>query len=155
MIIQHILTPERTLSGVLGVSKKKTLEFIAETLSKEVPVINASELFEALVTREHLGTTGVGNGVALPHCRFKACPEPTGLFIRLEEPIDFDSIDRSPVDLVFALIVPDGDNQQHLEILQSLAERFSAQNILDQLRGAPDAMNLFEIITADSPLTGS
>lgn len=149
MIIQRILTPERTHCGVPGVSKKKTLQLIAEHFSNEVPAINSSELFEALITRERLGTTGLGQGVALPHCRFKTCPEPTGVFMRLEEPIDFDSVDRAPVDLVFALIVPDGDNQEHLEILKSLAERFHNPDILKQFREAPGAAGMFRIITAE------
>ena len=150
MIIQRILTPERTHCGVPGVSKKKALQIIAEILSNEIPAMNTSDLFEALITRERLGTTGLGQGVALPHCRVKTCPEPTGLFMRLEEPIDFDSVDRAPVNLVFALIVPDGDNQEHLEILQSLAERFHNPEILEQLREAPDADSMFRIITAES-----
>ena len=149
MIIQHILTPGRTHSDVPGVSKKKTLESIAQFLSNEVPAINPAELFSALITRERLGTTGLGQGVALPHCRFKHCPEPTGLFLRLEKPIDFDSVDRRPVDLVFALIVPDGDNEEHLQILRSLAEKFHSPSTLRQLRDAPDAETLFEIITSE------
>lgn len=149
MIIQHILTPGRTFCDVPGVSKKKVLESIAETLSKEVPAINANELFEALVARERLGTTGLGHGIALPHCRFKPCPGPTGLFARLEEPIDFDAVDREPVDLVFALIVPEGDNQEHLDVLKSLAERFNVEEIRHQLRQAEDAEAMFEIITSE------
>lgn len=149
MIIQHILTPGRTLCDVSGVSKKKVLESIAETLSREVPAINASELFEALVARERLGTTGLGHGIALPHCRLKSCPEPVGLFARLEEPIDFDAVDREPVDLVFALIVPEGDHQKHLEILKSLAERFNAEDIRNRLRQAEGVEAIFEIITTE------
>ena len=149
MIIQHILTPGRTFCDASGVSKKKVLESIAETLSKEVPAINASELFEALVARERLGTTGLGHGIALPHCRFKSCPEPTGLLARLEEPIDFDAVDREPVDLVFALIVPEGDHQKHLEILKNLAERFNNEDIRNQLRQAENAEAMFEIMNAE------
>ncbi|MGB1271281.1 MAG: PTS sugar transporter subunit IIA, partial [Endozoicomonas sp.] len=93
MIINHILTPERTFHGVHGVSKKKILEFIAERISSEVPAINAKELFEALIARERLGTTGLGNGIAIPHCRGKACPAPIGLFMRLDEPVDYDAVD--------------------------------------------------------------
>ncbi len=113
-----------------GASKKKILEYIADRISSEVPEINAKELFEALVSRERLGTTGLGSGVAIPHCRCKACPEPVGLFIRLAEPVDFDSVDRKPVDLVFALIVPEGENQEHLEILKALAEKFHSEALL-------------------------
>lgn len=146
MIIHRILTPERTLDGVHGVSKKKILEFIAERISIEVPEINAKELFEALISRERLGTTGLGEGIAIPHCRCKACPEPVGLFIRLAEPVDFDSVDRKPVDLVFALIVPEGENQEHLEILKALAERFHSSSVLKNMRSAHDTPTLYHSI---------
>lgn len=143
-MIHRILTPERTLDGVHGASKKKILEYIADRISSEVPEINAKELFEALVSRERLGTTGLGSGVAIPHCRCKACPEPVGLFIRLAEPVDFDSVDRKPVDLVFALIVPEGENQEHLEILKALAEKFHSEALLHTIRQAADAQTLYK-----------
>ena len=101
MIIHRILTPERTLKGVQGVSKKKILEFVADRISHDVPEINAKDLFEALISRERLGTTGLGNKIAIPHCRCKACPEPVGLFMRLAEPVDFDSVDQQPLCIGF------------------------------------------------------
>ncbi|WP_257265627.1 PTS IIA-like nitrogen regulatory protein PtsN [Endozoicomonas sp. ONNA2] len=150
MIIHRILTPERTLDGVHGASKKKILQFIAQRISNEAPEINAKELFEALVARERLGTTGLGNGVAIPHCRCKACPKPIGLFIRLAQPVDFDAVDREPVDLVFALIVPEGENQEHLEILQALAERFHSKPLLQKMRSVPEAGSLYKFIVGNS-----
>ena len=149
MMIHRILTPERTLDGVHGASKKKILEFIAERISSDVPEINAKELFEALVARERLGTTGLGEGIAIPHCRCKACPSPIGLFIRLAEPVDFDSVDRKPVDLVFALIVPEGENQEHLEILKALAERFHSTALLEKIRSASATELLYQFIAGD------
>ena len=148
MIIENILTPERALHGVQGVSKKKILETIAEQISDHVPAINAKDLFNSLINRERLGTTGLGGGVALPHCRSKACPEPTGLFIRLAEPVDFDAVDREPVDLIFALIVPEESTQEHLNILQALAQRFSDDYLISQIRSATSSEALFQILTA-------
>ena len=147
MLIHRILTPERTLDGVHGVSKKKILEFIADRISSEVLEINAKELFEALVGRERIGTTGLGEGVAIPHCRCKACPEPVGLFMRLAEPVDFDSVDKKPVDLVFALIVPEDENQEHLEILKTLAERFHSALMLQKIRAATNTGMLYRCIS--------
>lgn len=148
MTIENILTPERTLCGVHGASKKKVLETVAEKISQQVPAINALELFNSLICRERLGTTGLGKGIALPHCRSKACQEPTGLFIRLSEPVDFDSVDREPVDLVFALIVPEESAQEHLNLLQALAERFSSEALLTRMREAESPEQLFEIMIA-------
>ncbi len=147
-IITQILTPERTLCGVRGPSKKKILERIAELISEEVPAINAKDLFNALVVRERLGTTGLGKGIAIPHCRIKSCPEPIGLFLQLDEPVDFDAVDREPVDLVFALIVPDGENQTHLQILKDLAIRFQSDERLQKMRLAANKEALYQTFTS-------
>ena len=148
MIIQQILTPGRTHMGVPAASKKKILERVAEHISNDVPTINSAELFDALITRERLGTTGLGKGIAIPHCRFKSCPEPTGLFFQMAQTVDYDAIDRQPIDLVFALIVPDGDNQEHLQILQSLAERFHSEKVVQALRDATSESELYNILTS-------
>ena len=137
--------------GAFAASKKKILELIAEEFSTKVPTINSAELFDAFITRERLGTTGLGKGIAIPHCRFKSCPEPTGLFLRMEHPVDYDAVDRQPVDLVFALIVPDGDNQEHLQILQSLAECFHSDTLVTKLRQATSESALYEILTGSEP----
>ena len=145
MMIQDILTSERTLLGVPATSKKKVLELVAEQVSEYVPTVNATELFDALIARERLGTTGLGKGVAIPHCRLKSCIEPIGLFFRMEQPVDFDAVDRLPVDLIFALIVPDGDQQEHLNLLKALAERFSDELFVQTLRRAVNALSLIHI----------
>jgi len=146
MIIHRILTPGRTFDGVQGGSKKKILEFIAKHISSDFPEINNSELFDALVARERIGTTGLGAGVAIPHCRCKDCPQPIGLFIRLAEPVDFDAVDREPVDLVFALVVPEGEDQEHLEILKALAERFHSPAVLERMRTV-DSEALYQFVS--------
>ena len=148
MIIENILSPECTLDGVQGISKKKILETIAEHISEQVPEVNAKDLFNNLISRERLGTTGLGRGVAIPHCRSKSCPQPTGLFLRLSEPVDFDAVDKEPVDLVFALIVPEESTQEHLDILQALATRFSDDFLLKNMRSAQSSEALFQILTA-------
>lgn len=147
MIIDTILPPERTLCGVHGVSKKKTLETVADLISEAVPAINAKELFASLVARERLGTTGLGNGIALPHCRNKSCTEPIGLFMQLAEPIEFGAVDQKPVDLVFALVVPEEATQEHLEILKTLARLFQSRILLNRMREARSADRLYDCIT--------
>ncbi len=146
MIIHRILTPGRTFDGVQGGSKKKILEFIATHISSDIPEINTEELFDALLARERISTTGLGAGVAIPHCRCKYCPQPVGLFIRLAEPVDFDAVDREPVDLVFALVVPEGEEQEHLDILKALAERFHSSATLEKIRSV-DGEALYQCIS--------
>ncbi len=148
MIIENVLTPERILCDAQGASKKKVLEVIAENISRHVPAINGKDLFNSLVSREKLGTTGLGSGIALPHCRIKACQEPTGFLVRLAEPVNYDSVDKQPVDLLFALVVPEENTQEHLTILQALAERFQSTELLAELRSAESPQKLFELITA-------
>lgn len=147
MIIENILTPARTLYRARGNSKKKILELIATIISVEVSVIDGKELFSSLISRERLGTTGLGNGFALPHCRNKYCKSPAGVFIRLAEPVDFDAIDKQPVDLVFALVVPEEKNPQlHLDILKALAHRFQSNEFMNKLRTANNLDELYGII---------
>ena len=147
MIIEKILTPARTLGTVRSSSKKKILELIATTISEDVPAINGKDLFASLVSRERLGTTALGKGVAIPHCRNKTCTEPTGLFIQLELPVDFEAVDSQPVDLIFALVVPeDNDPQAHLNILKALAGRFQSDTLSSKLRGAASRDALYNTL---------
>ncbi|MRI34130.1 PTS fructose transporter subunit IIA [Endozoicomonas sp. OPT23] len=148
MIIEKVITPERILCDAQGASKKKVLELIAESISEQVPAINGKDLFNSFVCREKLGTTGLGDGIALPHCRSKACQEPTGFMVRLAEPVNYDAVDKQPVDLLFALVVPEESTQEHLNILQALAERFHSSELLASLRSATTPQQLFELITA-------
>ncbi|WBA88479.1 PTS sugar transporter subunit IIA [Endozoicomonas sp. GU-1] len=135
------------MTGCTGPAKRKSWNLSLNASAAKPPKINAKELFEALVARERLGTTGLGDGVAIPHCRCKACPEPIGLFIRLAEPVDFDAVDREPVDLVFALIVPEGENQEHLEILRALAGRFHSALTLQKIRSATNTTMLYRTMS--------
>jgi len=149
MIIRDILTPARTLCGVrAGVSKKKVLEIISGLISEERPSIKAKYLLTSLISRERLGTTGIGEGVALPRCRSKACTSPIGLFLRLMKPIDFESIDQKPVDLIFALIVPEDNTGKHVEILRVLANLFKSGYLLNKMREADSPAELYDCITS-------
>jgi PTS system nitrogen regulatory IIA component len=98
-----------------------------------------------LIAREKLGSTGLGEGIAIPHCRIENCSQPTGILLTLAEPIDFDSPDNQPVDLVFALLVPAEAHQQHLDTLAGLARLFSQPDFCDSLRNAQDRAELFSL----------
>ena len=105
-------------------SKKKALQAISDIAAENYPEYDANKIFELLIERERLGSTGIGHGVALPHGRLKGCEEPIGIFISLAEGVDFDAIDAEPVTLLFALLVPEHSTQEHLEILARLADFF-------------------------------
>lgn len=148
MSLRNILAPGHALFGVQGASKKRTLEYIANIISQRQPDLDTKELFNKLVTREKLGSTGLGGGFALPHCRVAGCEKPQAVFLKLSEPIDFDSVDRQPVDLVFALVVPEHETEKHLDFLRQIAEQFSDASLCEALRSADSSESLYRLLTA-------
>ncbi len=145
--MREILTPARTACQVPGVSKKRLFETIARIISDDQPSLDYEEVFAHLIAREKLGSTGLGQGIAIPHCRLDSCPRPIGTLVTLEQGIDFDAPDEQPVDLLFALLVPGEANQQHLDILAEVARLFQKADFCRQLRAARDAQSLFELAT--------
>ncbi len=150
MEVLSILSPRRVLCGVQGGSKKRTLETLARHIAEDIPTLSADDLFSSLVARERLGSTGIGHGIAIPHCRLANCTGTLGALITLQDPVDFDAIDGNPVDIIFALLVPDEANDEHLQILAGLAERLSQPEYLEALRGADSNQALFEAAVHES-----
>lgn len=148
MNIERLLSPDCVLAGVPGDSKKRVLELIARTLAEVHPVLDEEETFDRLIERERLGSTGVGEGVAIPHCRLPNCCDTVGVLIQLDNAINFDAIDNQPVDLLFALVVPEEAAEAHLEALQAVAENFSKADFRDRLRAASDNKSLYETAIA-------
>jgi len=145
MSIISLLSPERTLQHVEGGSKKRILEFVSNIIAESNGSIVAEDLFSGLISRERLGSTGIGEGVAIPHCRLAGITEAIGALIHLSEPIDFDAIDNRPVDLLFFLLVPEEACEEHLNILGKLAESFSQEAIREQLRKADSNTHLLQV----------
>lgn len=127
-------------------SKKKALENLSEILSESLMSAPAEQIFEHLVARERLGSTGLGAGVALPHSRLADIQEPIGALITLATPIDYDSPDEQPVDIIFCLLVPEDANEEHLKLLAELAELFTEANMCDQIRDATSASEILNLI---------
>lgn len=148
MQIASILSPERVLHRAHGGSKKRTLEHLATAICQSLPDLHIGDVLDGLVAREKLGSTGLGAGIAIPHCRLAACDKPYGAIATLQEGIDFDAIDGDPVDILFVLLVPQEACDEHLQILAELAKRFSDSAFCDSLRNAEDCDALFTAITA-------
>lgn len=144
MDISSILSPSRSICNVTGVSKKRVLEQTAKIIADDYPAMSADDLFRELITRERLGSTGIGQGIAIPHCRVSNCPRAVGALMTLSEPIDFESVDDRPVDIVFALLVPDEAHKKHLQTLASLAQVFSSEDNLNSLRDSLSNEELFQ-----------
>ncbi|PJE80847.1 Nitrogen regulatory protein [invertebrate metagenome] len=149
MPINNLLTPARILCDVRGASKKKILEHIALRISEEFPDVNPRELLCRFVHRERLGTTVLDSGIALPHCRSKCCPAPVGLFIKLNTPIDFNTTTHTLVDLVFALVVPEEETQNHINLLKQLVTRLQSQKLLHDIRVTSSPEEIYRRLIAD------
>ena len=145
MQLEEILTPERCLCSIDGVSKKRILKKISELVSENYSALEAGEVFNALMAREQLGSTGLGNGIAIPHCRVAPCKQIIGALITLEKPIDFDAVDGKPVDLLFALVVPEEKTDEHVKTLGGLATLFNDEDFCYTLRHTHDSEDLYNI----------
>ena len=139
MNIVDLLTPERVLSCDDIGSKKRLLEQLSELLAGSSPQLSQHEVFDALLNREKLGSTGLGKGVAIPHGRMAGLEKPLCAFIRLGNPVDFDAADGQTVDLVFSLLVPEDSTEEHLQVLSTIAEIFSNPGICSALRQCADS----------------
>lgn len=146
MELSRILKPEAVkVFGTLS-SKKRLFQDLGE-IAAAAYGLRASEVVEALQERENLGPTGVGHGVALPHARLSGLDHVVGAFLRLEKPLDFDAVDRQPVDLVFALFAPQESGVDHLKALALVSRTLRDETICAKLRANDDAGTLHALLT--------
>ncbi|HEB54716.1 MAG TPA: PTS IIA-like nitrogen-regulatory protein PtsN [Gammaproteobacteria bacterium] len=146
MQLSDLLSEDRIVCDVNAHSKKRALEALSQLLAQNQIYVTAGDIFDSLLSRERLGSTGIGYGVAIPHGRVKNTPQASGAFIRLSDGIDFDAIDRQPVDLIFALLVPEESTDEHLAILSELAGLFNEQSFRDSLRQARNEHEIYSLI---------
>ena len=147
MDINRLIAPERVICLDQISSKKRLLETLGQLLSQGAINLDPTDIFNKLIERERLGSTGLGHGVALPHGRLGTNASTVGAFIKLNTPVDFDSTDGKPTDLIFALLVPEAHTEEHLQILASLAGMFSDSDFCSQLRACDNNEALFKLIS--------
>ena len=145
MQLEDILTPGRCLCAIEGYSKKRLFYRISELIADDAPGVDAEAVFHALMAREQLGSTGLGHGIAIPHCRVEGCTEVLGVLVTLGEAIDFDAMDDRPVDLLFFLVVPDAKDDDHVRALAAVAALFSDGDFCFTLRNTGDADDLYTV----------
>ena len=145
MPLLEFLTPEAVVPAMRVPGKKQALQEIA---AKAAVLTGQSEraILEILLQREKLGSTGVGNGVAIPHGKLAKLANVFGLFARLERPVDFEALDGQPVDLIFLLLAPEGAGADHLKALARVARLLRDQDIARKLRESRDAEALFAVL---------
>ncbi len=144
--IADLITEDCIACDIEASSKKRSLELLSELVARRSEAMTPTAIFNKLISREKLGSTGLGYGVALPHARMEGSDTAAAAFIKLREGIDFDAFDRQPVDLLFALVVPEHFTEEHLQILARLAEMFSDSALCKQLRDCRDAGSLHALL---------
>lgn len=147
MDLKQLISSDSVVCNADVNSKKRALELMGELLSKKSDPPKPLEIFQQLTERENLGSTSLGHGVALPHARTSLCKKATGVFLKLDHGIDFDSPDKQPTDLLFALMVPEDYTDEHLEILSTLAGLFNEESFCESLRSASTPAELHNTLT--------
>jgi nitrogen PTS system EIIA component len=148
MSLSDLLAPGAVVPALKVNSKKQVLQEISERAAA-LTGIGEREIFDILLQRERLGSTGVGNGIAIPHGKLARLPGIFGLFARLERPIDFEAIDGQPVDLVFLLLAPETAGADHLRALSRIARILRDPQVVAKLRGTRDAQALHAILCSE------
>ncbi|HEY5337715.1 MAG TPA: PTS IIA-like nitrogen regulatory protein PtsN [Rhizomicrobium sp.] len=146
MEIIDLLVPDAVLPSLKAQGKKQLLQELAERAAV-LTSLPERRIFETLIERERLGSTGMGQGIAIPHGRIAGLPKIVGLFARMETPIAYDAVDNQPVDLVFLLLAPEGAGADHLKALARVSRLLRNQATCDKLRAAKEAPVLFALLT--------
>ncbi|VAW72137.1 PTS IIA-like nitrogen-regulatory protein PtsN [hydrothermal vent metagenome] len=144
MDICELIDSNRISCNAHEKSKKRALEHVSKLLASSTPNLTSEEIFSSLIERERLGSTGVGHGVALPHGRLHGREQAVAAFIKLEQAVDYDSIDNEPVDLLYALLVPDHFTDEHLKIISQLASLFNDADFRQQLRCCENPEQIYQ-----------
>ena len=146
MQISDLLSPEGVLPSLKVKDKKQLLQQLADRAS-QITRVPQSRILETLIERERLGTTGVGQGIAIPHGRLTEIKKITGIFAKLETPIEYEAVDNQPVELVFMLLAPEGAGADHLKALARVSRLLRNQTACDKLRKTTSSEALYAILT--------
>jgi len=145
MSISSLLATNRIFTHTEISSKKRLLEFISEQAAKDLSLVQ-NKIYHKLLERERLGSTGLGKGIAVPHARLDHISDAHAYFFNLQQPINYDAIDKQKVDLIFVLFIPEESTEEHLQILASLAKIFSQKPVTDKIRNSQSADDIIQII---------
>lgn len=146
MPLLEFLSPEAVAPALRVGGKKHALQELSAQAAK-LTGLDEREIFETLLQRERLGSTGIGEGIAIPHGKLAKLDRLVGLMARLEKPIDFEALDEQPVDILFLLLAPEGAGADHLKALARVARALREPGILERIRAARDAAALYAVLT--------
>lgn len=150
MQLTDILTLDCTQCAVQDASKKKILETVSQLIAPKLAGISRHEVFENLLQRERLGSTGIGLGIAIPHGRLEKATRPVAVLLTVQSPVDFDAIDNQPVDIVFALLVPENEPEQHLQTLSDVARKLNNKDCCRGLRKSTNDKELYQLFVEEN-----
>ncbi|MFQ6004741.1 MAG: PTS sugar transporter subunit IIA [Woeseia sp.] len=148
MILEELISPGSVLCNVHARSKKHALEILSELLANPNPDIANEEIFAKLIERERLGCTSLDRGIAFPHCRISGAQNSCGALMKLSEPVDFDSLDGVPVDLIFGLILPKVLDDSHYADIDTVTGYLTNETLAARLRSAISSSELYEALFA-------
>lgn len=146
MEIQELITPGSVVANLRVANKRQALQELARRAAT-LTNVDEHRIFETLLEREQLGTTGIGGGTAVPHGRLPSLKQPVALFARLEKPIDFEAIDSQPVDLIFVLLTPSDAGANHLKALARISRLMRDRAVCGKLRGTDNADAIYALLT--------
>lgn len=146
MDLSDLLKPNAILYALKASSKKQVLQALAEKASALTDIAER-EIFDTLLQRERLGSTGVGNGIAIPHAKLPSIRHIVGVFARLDTPVDFEAIDDQPVDIAFLLLAPENAGADHLKALSRIARLLRDPDMIAKLRATRDAQAIYALLT--------
>ncbi len=147
MPILEFLDPDSVVPSLRARAKKQVLQELSAQAARRLPGLDEREVFETLLQRERLGSTGIGDGVAIPHGKLPGFDRLFGLVARLEKPVDFEALDGQPVAIAFLLLAPEGAGADHLKALAQVARVLREPGILERIRAARDASALYALLT--------
>lgn len=153
MDLSDLIEPKAIVPALKANSKKQLLQLLAEKAAS-ITGLPEREIFDTILQRERLGSTGVGNGIAIPHGKLPGIERITGVFARLETPVDFEAIDDQPVDLIFLLLAPEGAGADHLKALSRIARVLRDADTMAKIRGTKDAAAIHSFL-AETPASNA
>ena len=153
MSLQEIIKTDGVLCNATARSKKHCLEILSELLTRNHEGLDSNDVFECLVERERLGCTSLNKGAAFPHCRSSEIDQSTAVLIKLSEPVDFDSADGEPVDIVIGMLLPDEVNEDHRADVRLVTEILADDTLRDRLRNMNSSKDLYDALIHGAEVT--
>jgi len=148
MHLSSFISPDSVIPSLKAKTKKQLLQELSSRAAR-VTGLPERDIFDVLLQRERLGSTGLGQGIAIPHGKLAGLKRIAGIFARLAEPVDFDAIDSEKVDIVFLLLAPEGAGADHLKALARISRLLREGSAVDKLRASKDAAALYAVLTED------